>query len=94
MRWCDRHEVGCLIGLPHNARLERLAKPWMETAATQFAQTNQKQRLFGEFVYGAETRDRERRVIVKAERLDQGPNPSSNVYVSHYTPKRNTLFAK
>ena len=74
MRWCDKHEVGYIIGLPRNARLERLAKPWTETSATQFAQTNQKQRLFGEFVYGAETWDQERRVIVKAEHLDPGPN--------------------
>jgi len=74
MRWCDRHNVGYIIGLARNAVLERLARPWMATAASQFTQTNLKQRLFGEFVYGAETWDRERRVIVKAEHLDQGPN--------------------
>ena len=74
MRWCDKHEVGYLIGLPRNARLERWAKPWTESSATPFAQTNPKQRLFGELVYGAETWDQERRVIVKAEHLDPGPN--------------------
>jgi hypothetical protein len=74
MRWCDRHDVGYMIGLARNAVLERWARPWMEVSAAPFAQTNQKQRLFGEFVYGAETWDRERRVIVKAEHLDQGPN--------------------
>lgn len=74
MRWCDQHDVGYIIGLARNAVLERLARPWTDASATQFAQTNEKQRLFGEFVYGAETWDRQRRVIVKAEHLDQGPN--------------------
>ncbi len=74
MRWCDRHDVGYVIGLARNAVLKRLARPWTETSAAQFAQTHQKQRLFGEFVYGAETWDRERRVIVKAEHVDEGPN--------------------
>jgi hypothetical protein len=74
MRWCDKHDVGYIIGLARNAVLKRLACPWMEVSAAQFALTHEKQRLFGEFVYGAETWDRERRVIVKAEHLDEGPN--------------------
>jgi hypothetical protein len=74
MRWCDKHDVGYLLGLARNAVLERRARPWTEVSAAQFARTNQKQRLFGEFVYGAEAWDHERRVIVKAEHLDQGPN--------------------
>jgi hypothetical protein len=74
LRWCDKHDVGYLVGLARNAVLERLARPWTEVSAAQFARTNQKQRLLGEFGYGAETWDRERRVIVKAEHLDQGPN--------------------
>lgn len=74
MRWCDKHDVGYIIGLARNKVLERLAQPWTQVSATQFAQTKDKQRLFGEFLYGAETWDRQRRVIVKAEHLDQGPN--------------------
>jgi len=74
MRWCDKHDVGYIIGLARNAVLERLARSWTDASAAQFAQTNQKQRLFGEFAYGAETWDRARRVIVKAEHLEQGPN--------------------
>jgi hypothetical protein len=61
-RWCDRHDVGYILGLARNAVLERLAWPWTEVSAAQFAQTHPKQRLFVEFVYGAETWDRERRV--------------------------------
>ncbi len=74
MRGCDRHDVGYIIGLARNAVLKRLARPWTEASAAPFAQTREKQRLFGELTYGAETWDRERRVIVKAEHLDQGPN--------------------
>ena len=74
MRWCDKHDVGYIMGLARNKVLERLAQPWTQASATQFAKTNPKQRLFGEFSYAAETWDRQRRVIVKAEYLDQGPN--------------------
>jgi hypothetical protein len=51
-----------------------LAQPWTKASAAQFAQTREKQRLFGQFTYGAVTWDRARRVIVKAEHLEQGPN--------------------
>jgi len=37
-------------------------------------QTGQKQRIFGQFMYAAETWDCQRRVIVKAEHLPQGAN--------------------
>jgi hypothetical protein len=74
MRWCDKHDVGYIIGLARNAVLKRRASPWTEAAATQLASTHEKQRMFGEFIYGAETWDRERRVIVKAEHLADGPN--------------------
>lgn len=90
LRWCDQHDVGYLIGLARNTVLERLARPWTEVSAAQFAQTNQKQRLFGEFVYGAETWDRERRVIVKAEHLDQGPN--SRFVVTNLTTAPQPLY--
>jgi len=90
MRWCDKHDVGYIIGLARNAVLERLAKPWIETSAAQFAQTKQKQRLFGQFVYGAATWDRQRRVIVKAEHLEQGPN--SRFVVTNLTGEPQALY--
>jgi len=74
MRWCDKHNVGYIIGMIRNSVLEKLARPWMDASAEQFAQTGQKQRLFGEFRYAAATWDKERRVIVKAEYLAQGAN--------------------
>jgi hypothetical protein len=74
MRWCDRNNVGYILGLARNPVLERLAQPWRETAKSQFAQNGLKQRIFGELAYAAETWDRTRRVIVKAEHLTQGEN--------------------
>jgi hypothetical protein len=75
LRWCDRHQVHYIVGLARNSILESKARPWMDTAKVQYEQTRQKQRIFGEFAYGAATWDHPRRVIVKAEHLDKGANP-------------------
>jgi hypothetical protein len=74
MRWCDKHDVGYIIGLARNAVLIRLAEQFTSVSKTQFEQTQQKQRVFGEFIYAADTWDKQRRVIVKAEYLQQGAN--------------------
>jgi hypothetical protein len=74
MRWCDRHNVGYIIGLAQNPVLLRDAERWTTRAQERFEQTGGKQRLFGTFRYAAATWDRPRRVIVKAEHLCQGRN--------------------
>jgi hypothetical protein len=75
MRWCDRHEVGYIIGLARNKVLERMAEPFMLQAKQQYEQTKQKQRIFTTLDYAAGTWDRPRRVIHKAEHNSQGDNP-------------------
>jgi len=75
LRWCDRHHVDYIVGLAKNKVLKRRLKPWMEKAADQFAQSQQSQRLFTAFEYGARTWDRPRRILGKAEHNGQGPNP-------------------
>jgi len=75
MRWCDHNGIGYVLGLARNSRLEELAGPWTNAAATCWARTGQPQRLFGELAYAAGSWDRPRRVIVKAEHGPQGPNP-------------------
>ncbi len=75
LRWCDRHDVGYIVGLAKNARLKRLSRRERVTAKWRHRQTGRKQRIFGEFRYAAKTWDRSRRVIVKAEHNDQGANP-------------------
>ena len=75
LRWCEAHQVGYLVGLAKNPRVLGLAQSWMEQAQTNFKQQQQKQRLFGEVQYQAESWDKERRVLVKAEHTDKGSNP-------------------
>jgi hypothetical protein len=75
MRWCDRHGVDYILGLAKNSVLLKKAQPWMQQAAEQYQATGQKQRLFAEVPYAAQTWDRERRVIVKAEHTEGGENP-------------------
>jgi hypothetical protein len=75
MRWCDSHGIGYVLGLARNPALERLATDWTARAERQFTKTGEPQRVFGSFAYAAGTWDRPRRVIVKAERTAQGPNP-------------------
>jgi hypothetical protein len=97
LRWCDRNEVGYVVGLVRNKVLERLAQPYTEAAQEAFEKTSVKQRHFHEVQYGAKTWDRKRRVIVKAEHLDKGPNvrfvvtnledPPDAIYDEWYTQR-------
>jgi Transposase DDE domain group 1 len=75
MRWCDRHGVSYVFGLARNPRLETQLATTMREAQAAFDQAGQKQRLFVEFGYAAETWDRPRRVIGKAEYSAKGANP-------------------
>jgi hypothetical protein len=75
LRWCDKHDIGYIVGLAKNEVLKRLAEPHLQLAEEQFEQTGQKQRIFVETQYAAATWDRNRRVIIKAEYNSQGQNP-------------------
>ena len=75
MRWCDSHDVGYVLGLAKNSKLEALALDWTQRARRQFERTGEPQRLFGSVGYRAKSWDRSRRVILKAEHNAGGPNP-------------------
>ncbi len=75
MRWCDRNNVGYIIGQAKNSCLNQLSATLHEQAATAYAETKEKQRLFSSVAYGAASWDKERRVIVKAEHTGRGSNP-------------------
>lgn len=75
LRWCDKHDVFYVIGLARNSRLEERLKATLQEAAATYEATGQKQRLFTEFSYAAQTWDRGRRVIGKAEYGSKGANP-------------------
>ena len=74
MKWCEKHDVDYVLGIGRNKVLERQIAPLMDQAEAAFEETKEKQRLFGEIQYAAGTWDRPRRVIMKAERLEAGPN--------------------
>ncbi|MGH7177776.1 MAG: IS1380 family transposase [Tepidisphaeraceae bacterium] len=74
LRWCDKHGVFYLVGLAKNSRLKQMAEPFVQQAEDQFNATDAKQRIFADIQYAAYTWDQPRRVIVKAERLELGPN--------------------
>jgi hypothetical protein len=75
MRWCDRHNVSYILGLAGNKVLERRVADLLEQAEQNFTLApGEKQRLFGETQYAAGTWDRQRRVLMKAERMRAGSN--------------------
>jgi hypothetical protein len=82
LRWCERHDVGYIVGLAKNKRLEPMAKAAMDQAAELFrkAGDGNPQRVFTEFFYAALSWDKQRRVIAKAEYLGppEGGKPKEN----------------
>ena len=75
LSWCERNNVDYIIGVAKNKRLNVLSRKLQDRAEAQFKQSGQKQRLFAEFRYAANTWSRERRIIAKAEHTGKGPNP-------------------
>jgi len=72
---CEDKGIDYLISLARNDRLEAMAAPLMTESRTRHAEDGQKSRHFGELSYAAKTWPKERRVIVKAEVMEQGENP-------------------
>ncbi|MFQ5633812.1 MAG: IS1380 family transposase [Gammaproteobacteria bacterium] len=75
LRWCDRHEVGYIVGLAKNKRLNHFTASLQDEAAACFAATGHKVRWFTDLHYGARSWDRARRVIAKIEYSQHGVNP-------------------
>ena len=74
LKYCDKNDIGYVVGIAKNATLKRHAEPSMDAAEKAFDATGEKQRSFHEFEYGAQTWDRRRRIILKAEHLPKGAN--------------------
>ncbi len=72
---CEQFGVEYSIGLVPNARLKRLGEPVLaEARQQQGAEPAEKVRHFGEAEYQADGWTKPRRVIIKAELLEKGPN--------------------
>ena len=75
LAWCERHEVGYIVGLAKNARLNDQAAMWMAWAEAAYRHGGDKQRVFAELRYGAKTWGKRRRVIARLEHGAKGANP-------------------
>ncbi len=75
LRWCDHHDIGYIVGLPKNKRLNRFTASLQDEATACFAATGSKVRWFTELQYAAKSWDRARRVIAKIEYSEHGVNP-------------------
>lgn len=75
IRWCERRDVGYVIGLARNKRLHRIVEPWERQLEKRYLQSQEKQRAIHEFPYAADSWDRERRIISRLEFGSQGNNP-------------------
>ena len=75
LQWCDKHDVGYIVGIGRNNRLLNFSATLRTEASELFGQTQEKQRLFSEFQYAAESWKHARRIIVKAEHTCLGANP-------------------
>ncbi len=77
MRWCDHHDVRYILGLARNPVLERLAAPLSGMVEDYHRADGRSYRSYEWCYYGAQSWDRQRRVIIKAEYL-AGSAPKSN----------------
>lgn len=75
LSWCERNQVGYVVGLAKNSRLNAITAVQRSRLAGQFASTQIKQREFTEFGYAAKSWGCERRVIARLEHMDKGDNP-------------------
>jgi hypothetical protein len=73
-KYCEQEGLKYVIGLIRNDVLERMIEEPLAMAKEKYQESGQKQRLFTEGKYQAQSWDIERRVIMKAEWLPQGPN--------------------
>jgi hypothetical protein len=78
LRWCDAHDVKYIVGLARNPRLQALLAPAQQQAKEAFDADRQAHRVFTEFDYGADSWDRPRRILAKAEHLPGGAAGKAN----------------
>jgi hypothetical protein len=75
IRWCERKDVGYVIGLSKNARLNEIVKDWERSLENEYKATGEKQRGIHEFTYGAKSWNIERRIVTRLEFGAMGNNP-------------------
>ena len=74
LRWCEKSHVDYVVGMASNRRLQTLVEPLTKQAQTQYEATQEKQRLFADTTYTADSWKQTRRIIAKAEHHENGSN--------------------
>ena len=76
MTWCEDNGVDYVIGLSKNSRLNEILEPFMLRSQQENMITRKAARCFADFRYQTnKSWTRERRVVGKAEYLNDGANP-------------------
>jgi len=75
LSWCERHNVGYIVGIAKSKRLNALTAQLQRDAQDGYAEFGTKVRWFSDIHYAAGSWDRKRRVIAKIEHTDKGSNP-------------------
>ncbi len=88
--YCEREGIDYAIGLVTNPRLVALAEPLLEQARQRYEAEGLKARLLAEGSYGAESWSRKRRVVYKAEAMEEGTN--TRFVVTNKTEKPERLY--
>jgi hypothetical protein len=75
LSWCERHNVGYIVGIAKNKRLNALTAQLQRDARDCYAELDSKVRWFTDIHYAAGSWNRRRRVIAKIEHTGKGGNP-------------------
>jgi len=75
LSWCERHDVGYIVGVAKNQRLNAMTATLQRDAEACYAELGAKVRWFSDIHYAAGSWKRQRRVIAKIEHTDKGSNP-------------------
>ena len=75
MNWCERHDVGYVLGIAKNSRILEMLSPWIDAVNEQYERSGNPLRWFTHIQYAAQSWSRQRRVIAKIEHTGKGMNP-------------------
>ncbi len=75
LSWCERHNVGYIVGIAKNKRLNTLTAQLQRDARDCYTELDSKVRWFTDIHYAAGSWNRRRRVIAKIEHTGKGGNP-------------------
>jgi len=85
--YCERGDIAYTVGLITNTRLQEMAEDLLDKASRRYGDEQEKVKLFSEGRYQAGSWERERRVVYKAEVMEQGTNTRFLVTTRNEEPK-------